>query len=194
MTFEGCEPILFQTLLLYGPNKKSLKKIKKLLKNEIFPTAREYFLEKNLLYYLYCSIPPFKEEKKDIEKEKKECNEELRGISIEIRQKYIVPKREEICRRNTTNLKNLSINKEMLKLGKLKNKRKPSKSPESEKKEKDKKKNNNISTISNSLLLKNNIVNLNKLNDKFAFSQNKSKKINNIKEFKSLRYLSYLNK
>ena len=195
MTFEGCEPILFQTLLLYGPNKKSLKKIKKLLKNEIFPTAREYFLEKNLLYYLYCSIPPFKKEKeKDIEKEKKQCNEELRGISIKIRQKYIVPQREEICRRNTTNLKNLSINKEMLKLGELKNKRKPSKSPESEKKEKDKKKNNNISTISNSLLLKSNIVNLHKLNEKFAFNKNKSKKINNKKEFKNQRYFSYLNK
>jgi hypothetical protein len=141
MTFEGCDPILFQTLLLYGPNKKSLKKIKKLLKNEIFSTAREYFLEKKLLYYLFCSIPPYIEEKeKDKEKEKKEYKEELRGISIEIKQKYIEPKREEICRRNTTNLKNLSINKEMLKLGKSNNKRKPSKSPESEKKQKEKKK------------------------------------------------------
>ena len=198
MTFEGCDnPILFETLLLYGPNKKSLKKIKNLLKNEIFSTAREYFLEKKLLYYLFCSIPPYKEEKEK-ERKKKEGNEALRGVSIEIKKKHIVPKREEISRRKTTNLKNLSINKELIKLEKLKNIRKPSKSPESEKKEKDKKNNHNISTISNNLFLKNNnqssTINLNKLNDKFSFSQNKSKKKYNIKELKNQRYLSHLNK
>jgi len=202
MTFEGCEPILFQTLLLYGPNKKSLKKIKNLLKNEIFSTAREYFLERKLLYYLFCSIPPYIEEKekeKGKEKEKKESNEDIRGISIEVKQKYIMPKREEITRRNTTNLKNISINRELSNLGKSKNIRKPSKSPESEKKEKDKKNNNNISTISNNLFLNYNnqnssSVNLIRLNNKLTFSQNKSKKNNNVKEFKSQRYLSYLNK
>ena len=174
MTFEGCEPILFQTLLLYGPNKKSLKKIKNLLKNEIFSTAREYFLERKLLYYLFCSIPPYIEEKekeKGKEKEKKESNEDIRGISIEVKQKYIMPKREEITRRNTTNLKNISINRELSNLGKSKNIRKPSKSPESKKKEKDKKNNNNISTISNNLFLNYNnqnssSVNLIRLNNK----------------------------
>ena len=192
MTFEGCEPILFQTLLLYGPNKKYLKGIKKLLKNEIFSTAREYFLEKKLLYYLFCSIPPYIEEKK----KEKEYNKELRRKSNEIKQKYNINKNEEINRRNTANLKNI---KEFINSENSKKIRKPSKSPESEKKEKEKKINNNISSISNNLFLKNvnqnnNTVNFNKLNDLFVFNLNKPTNINNIKKSKNKRYLSYINK
>ena len=199
MTFEGCDPILFQTLLLYGPNKKSLKKIKNLLKNEIFSTAREYFLEKKLLYYLFCSIPPYIEEKEKEKEKEKKFSEELRGISIELKQKHNMPAREEISRRNTTNLKNLPINRELIKLGKTKNIRKPSKSPESQKKVKDKKNNNNISTISNNLFLKNSnknntSSNLVKLNDILSLSKNKSTKIKNEKGTKNQRYLSYINK
>ena len=68
MIFDGCNKILFQTLLLYGENYQSLSEIKKLLKNEIFTTVREFFLEKKLLYFLFCNIPPIIKEK---EKSKK---------------------------------------------------------------------------------------------------------------------------
>ena len=63
MSFEGCDSVLFQTLLLSGPDKNDLKEIKYLLKNEIFSTAREYFLQKKMLYCLFCNIPPFPKEK-----------------------------------------------------------------------------------------------------------------------------------
>ena len=58
MIFDGCNNILFQTLLLYGKEGIGLSEIKRLLKNEIFSTVREFFLEKKLLYFLFCSIPP----------------------------------------------------------------------------------------------------------------------------------------
>ena len=75
MSFEGCDETLFQTLLLSGPEKSDLKEIKNLLKNEIFSTAREFFLQKQVLFYLFCNIPPFlkEKEKEEEEKEKTSC-------------------------------------------------------------------------------------------------------------------------
>ena len=79
MSFEGCEPVLYQTLLLSGPEKNDLKEIKYLLKNEIFSTAREYFLQSKVLYFLFCNIPPFL---KEIEKEKKKEKTSSKNLNI----------------------------------------------------------------------------------------------------------------
>ena len=57
MSFEGCDPLLFSTILLYDENKEELKKIKKLLKKYILPTARDLFLQKNMYYIFNYESP-----------------------------------------------------------------------------------------------------------------------------------------
>ena len=84
MSFEGCDPILYQTLLLSGPEKNDLKEIKNLLKNEIFSTAREYFLQKKILYLLFCNIPPFIEEKEKTSCKNLNINKEEMELGIQI--------------------------------------------------------------------------------------------------------------
>ena len=55
MIFEGCDNLLFCTIILYGPDKTELKKLKKTLRG-ILITARDLFLQQSLLYYFYADI------------------------------------------------------------------------------------------------------------------------------------------
>ena len=57
MIFEGCDNLLFQTMVISGPNETELKKLKELLKYSILLTVRDFYLQKHLLYFLYCDIP-----------------------------------------------------------------------------------------------------------------------------------------
>lgn len=57
MIFEGCDQVLFSTIILSDQNQKELKIIKKLLQSTILPTIRDYFLQKYLLYYSFIDIP-----------------------------------------------------------------------------------------------------------------------------------------
>lgn len=59
MVFEGCDNLLFQTIILSGPNEKELKALKRLLKFSILLTVRDFYLQKSALYFLFCSIPKF---------------------------------------------------------------------------------------------------------------------------------------
>lgn len=55
MIFEGCDNLLFGTIILYGPNKEELKKLKKTLR-AILLTARDLLLQQHLLYFFYAEI------------------------------------------------------------------------------------------------------------------------------------------
>ena len=173
MIFDGCDSILFQTLLLSGPDTKPLQEIKNLLKKEIFSTAREYFLQKKVLYFLFCSIPPFiSDDSKDnnsqknpvINKDKPKNTDIQKNKSLFLsrqitniqKQKNNLLENTGINRKNTS--KHMSIinnqilsnikshgTQETININSLK--KKPSKSPESEQKSKNQ--NNNISLISN---------------------------------------------
>ncbi len=55
MIFEGCDNLLFCTIILYGPDKTELKKLKKTLRT-ILLTARDLFLQQNLLYFFYSDL------------------------------------------------------------------------------------------------------------------------------------------
>jgi len=55
MIFEGCDNLLFCTIILYGPDKSELKKLKKSLRT-ILLTARDLFLQQHLLYFFYADI------------------------------------------------------------------------------------------------------------------------------------------
>ena len=57
MIFEGCDNLLFQTIILSGPDVNELKALKTLLKFSILLTVRDFYLQKSVLYFLYCSIP-----------------------------------------------------------------------------------------------------------------------------------------
>ena len=73
MKFETKNNDYFRTLLLKSSNKVLLDKIKKALKEEIFITVRDFFLQQKMLHFLFCKVEfvlPTKEEEK--EKEKKE--------------------------------------------------------------------------------------------------------------------------
>ena len=56
MLFEGCEPTLFSTILLFGPNYEELRILKHLLNNVILLTARDFYLQKYFLYFSYIDI------------------------------------------------------------------------------------------------------------------------------------------
>ncbi len=56
MIFEGCNPLLGCTLILSGPNKSELKKIKSLMRI-ILSTSRDIYLQKHLLYFMFYKIP-----------------------------------------------------------------------------------------------------------------------------------------
>ena len=57
MLFEGCDGVLFNTILLSGSDITELRAIKRILKKSILPTVRDFFLQKSLLYYSYIDIP-----------------------------------------------------------------------------------------------------------------------------------------
>jgi hypothetical protein len=56
MVFEGCDYVLYATIILSGPDLAELKLIKKLMRN-ILLTVRDLFLQKNFLYFSYCDYP-----------------------------------------------------------------------------------------------------------------------------------------
>ena len=56
MKFESRLNSNFQTLLISSNNKKLLKILKKALKEEIFITVRDFFLQQKVLHYLFCNI------------------------------------------------------------------------------------------------------------------------------------------
>ena len=185
MTFDGCNNILFQTLLLSGPDRAPLNRIKILLKNEIFSTTREYFLQKKVLYFLFCSIPPFIQEKKSLititkNKENKEKEEQKdvisnnidisRGISNDIKIKRNIDNIEkELIQMNVTNILNKDI-KNKITSGEITNKinieRKPSETVDNEKTE-----------ISNNIFLIEKNININNEN---KINQNNIDKLNKI--------------
>ena len=53
MILEDVENILFQTMIIYGPNVNELNKLKGILRNEILLTVRDFYLQKNLLYFFF---------------------------------------------------------------------------------------------------------------------------------------------
>lgn len=55
MIFEGCDNLLFCTIILYGPDKAELKKLKNTLRT-ILLTARDLFLQQHLLYFFYADV------------------------------------------------------------------------------------------------------------------------------------------
>ena len=60
MIFEGCDQILFSTIILSGPNKSELKLIKNLMRT-ILSSARDLYLQKYLIYFTYCDVPNINE-------------------------------------------------------------------------------------------------------------------------------------
>lgn len=56
MIFEGCNALLGCTLILSGPDRAELKKIKSLMRI-ILLTARDIYLQKHLLYFMFYKIP-----------------------------------------------------------------------------------------------------------------------------------------
>ena len=207
MIFEGCNSLLFQTLLLSGTNKEGLSEIKKLLKTEIFSTCREYFLQKTLLYFLFCNIPPFikdkdKEKDKDKDKDKQiikntNTNKDIitndtlsltRGASNEIKIPNVLV--DEKIKRNSLKLENglseevinnFKNNDFIIKENDFNIERKASETSEKNKKLNNQKNNNNISIISNNSFinkdLKNNNQNISKLNS--ILNNNLNNNLNN---------------
>ena len=57
MTFEDNDNILFQSIVLTGPNEEDLTILKNILRQKVLVTIRDFFLQKTLLYYLFCDIP-----------------------------------------------------------------------------------------------------------------------------------------
>ena len=63
IVFEGSNPLLFNTILLSGEDKFFLKKIKNILRNILLPTARDFFLQKYLLYAFNMNVEEISQEK-----------------------------------------------------------------------------------------------------------------------------------
>ncbi len=68
MTFEDNDNILFQSIVLTGPNKDDLNRIKSILKQKILVTIRDFYLQKTVLYYLFCEIPKSINPKKSLDR------------------------------------------------------------------------------------------------------------------------------
>ena len=56
LIFEGRSPMLFNSIILSGKNIFFLKKLKMILKNILLPSARDIFLQKNLIYAFNMNI------------------------------------------------------------------------------------------------------------------------------------------
>ena len=84
MKFEGCGKILFNTIILSGPNKDELKVLKKLMKI-IARTARFLYCQKFLLkYFNMLYEPPITDEEKNKNKLLKKKNSIFRKINYSI--------------------------------------------------------------------------------------------------------------
>ena len=71
MKFESKNNDYFRTLLIKSSNKILLNIIKKALKEEIFITVRDFYLQQKVLHFLFCKVEfvlPVKEEEKEKEK------------------------------------------------------------------------------------------------------------------------------
>ena len=84
MKFESKNNDLFLTLLLSGTDKNQLIMIKKLLKEEIFLTAKEFYLQQKVLYFLFCDIPKFNEKLEIEEKNRNNLMMQSKTRSSEI--------------------------------------------------------------------------------------------------------------
>ena len=60
--FDGCDRLLFSTIILSGPDINLLKKLKILLKQILIPSIRDLFLQKYIQYALNMEINPVPEE------------------------------------------------------------------------------------------------------------------------------------
>ena len=167
MTFDGCNNFLFKTLLLSGNDKKSMKEVKSLLKHEIFSTAREYFLQKKMLYFLFCKIPyPLSQSNKEktsnnIIENKNSNTKVINGLS-----------RHSLMIKESNSMNTNKLLKDQKKEDyEIENKIKRKGSDNNEYK---KSKNNNISTISN-----NSIINKD-LNNKDSYNLKPMPFVNNI--------------
>ena len=60
--FDGCDRLLFSTIILSGQNIDLLKKLKTLLKQILIPSIRDLFLQKYIQYTLNMEINPVPEE------------------------------------------------------------------------------------------------------------------------------------
>ncbi len=56
MVFEGCDYVLYNTIILSGPDIVELKLLKRLMKT-ILLAVRDLFLQKIFLYFFYCDLP-----------------------------------------------------------------------------------------------------------------------------------------
>ena len=70
MRFEGCDDILFKTIILSGPNKDELKELKRLMK-VILRTARYLYCQKFLLKYFNMLYEPSLSDENDEKKKRK---------------------------------------------------------------------------------------------------------------------------
>ena len=74
--FDDCNKILYNTIILSGNDIDFLKKMKKLLKQILIPSIRDWYLQSHIIYRLNMEISPFPQnEEKEIEKLIKENNE-----------------------------------------------------------------------------------------------------------------------
>ena len=74
--FDGCNKLLFNTIILSGNDINFLKKMKKLLKQVLIPSIRDWYLQSHMIYTLNMEIIPFlQNEENEIEKLIKENHE-----------------------------------------------------------------------------------------------------------------------
>ena len=89
MRFEGCGKILFNTVILSGPNKDELKELKRLMKI-IVKTARYLFCQKFLLKYFNMVYEPFLlNNKNEIKESSKKSRKNRRKSSIYREDNYL---------------------------------------------------------------------------------------------------------
>ena len=129
MKFESKNNDLFWTLLLSGTDKKKLVSIKSLLKEEIFLTAKEYYLQQKILYFLFCDIPKFLgnnfikeiiEQRQNLMLTSKTKSSDIYINTIRkrlpnYRQKELLDKNENKNLENINNIKNI-MNKDFIKI------------------------------------------------------------------------------
>ena len=68
MVFEGCNNMLFNSVILSGENEILLKQLKKVMKDILLPTIHDLFLQKNILYALNMEMPINSDNKDYIDK------------------------------------------------------------------------------------------------------------------------------
>ena len=74
--FDDCNKLLFNTIILSGKDINFLIQMKKILKQILFPSIRDLYLQSHMIYTLNMEISPFlQNEEKEIEKLLKENHE-----------------------------------------------------------------------------------------------------------------------